>query len=239
LRSIRPIAEGCDMRVLLVEDDAVLASAVRDYLARDACAVDWAANLAAAHACLVTTYAAVLLDLGLPDGSGLSLLPPLMRQAEPPTVVILTAQDRLSDRVRGLDAGADDYLVKPFDLPELSARLRAIARRRSGRRSPSIELGDVVIDPALREVRLGGIAVELTAHEYALVLAFGEQPRRVLSRGQLEEALYTFDATAISNVVEVYISRLRRKFGRDSIRTIRGVGYSWNVDAVAERRVAR
>ena len=98
----------------------------------------------------------MLLDLGLPDGSGLSLLPPLMRQAEPPTVVILTAQDRLSDRVRGLDAGADDYLVKPFDLPELSARLRAIARRRSGRRSPRIELGDVVIDPALREVRLAG-----------------------------------------------------------------------------------
>jgi two-component system, OmpR family, response regulator len=227
------------MRVLLVEDDAVLASAVCDYLARDACAVDWAASLATARGCLVTNYAVVLLDLGLPDGNGLALLPQLIRQDEPPVVVILTAQDRLSDRVRGLDAGADDYLVKPFDLPELSARLRAIARRRTGRHSPRIELGSVVIDPAIHEVRVDGVPVELTAHEYALVLAFAEQPRRVLSRGQLEEALYTFDATAISNVVEVYVSRLRRKFGRHAIRTIRGVGYSWNVDGAADAGALR
>jgi two-component system, OmpR family, response regulator QseB len=218
------------MRVLLVEDDPVLASAVRDYLTRDSCVVDCVASLAAARACLAAAYAVVVLDLGLPDGNGISLLPQLFRQSEPPAVLILTAQDRLSDRVRGLDAGADDYLVKPFDLPELSARIRALVRRRAGRHAPRIELGPVTIDPASHEVRLDGKPVELTAHEFALVVAFAEQPRRVLSRAQLEDAIYTFDDGAVSNVVEVYVSRLRRKFGRHAIRTVRGVGYCWDVD---------
>jgi len=176
----------------------------------------------------------VVLDLGLPDGDGLALLPSLRRQDEPPAVLILTARDRLSDRVRGLDAGADDYLVKPFDLPELAARLRALVRRRAGRHSPRIELGALAIDPVSREVTLAGNTVELTAHEYALVVEFAEHPRQVLSRRQLEGAIYTLDDGALSNVVEVYVSRLRRKFGRHSIRTIRGIGYQWGVaDAAA------
>jgi len=215
------------MRILLVEDDASLGSAIRDYLTRDSHVVNCVATLAAARTCFPGDYAVVVLDLGLPDGNGLALLPLLFRQAEPPAVLILTAQDRLSDRVRGLDAGADDYLVKPFDLPELSARLRALERRRAGRHSPQIELGAVTVNPASREVRFEGNVVELTAHEYALVVAFAEHPDRILSRHQLEDALYTFDNGTLSNVVEVYVSRLRRKFGRNAIRTIRGIGYRW------------
>ena len=215
------------MRVLLVEDDPTLQTAIRDYFARESWTVDCAPSVTAARACLCESYAVVVLDLGLPDGDGLSLLPAIARSDDPPATLILTARDRLTDRVRGLDAGADDYLVKPFDLPELAARLRALARRRMGRHSPHIELGSVTIDPASREVRVAGAAIELTAREYALTLALAEQPRRVLSRRQLEDAIYSLDDCAISNVVEVYISRLRRKLGRDSIETVRGVGYRW------------
>jgi DNA-binding response OmpR family regulator len=215
------------MRILLVEDDPILGSAIRDYLTRDSCVVNCVTTLAAAKRCFPGNFAVVVLDLGLPDGNGLALLPLLFRQAEPPAVLILTAQDRLSDRVRGLDAGADDYLVKPFDLPELSARLRALERRRAGRHSPRMDLGAVTVDPVSREVRFEGKTVELTAHEYALIVAFAEHPGRILSRRQLEDALYTFDNGTLSNVVEVYVSRLRRKFGRNAIRTIRGIGYRW------------
>ncbi len=206
------------MRILLVEDDPALGSAVRDYLARDGHAVDWVERAGAARACLPGSYAIVVLDLGLPDGDGLALLPDVRRQPEPPAVLILTARDRLSDRVRGLDAGADDYVVKPFDLPELAARLRAVVRRRAGRHAP-----------VARIVTRAGQPVDLTAHEYALVVAFAEHPQRVLTRAQLEDTLYALDRGAASNVVEVYVSRLRRKLGTGAIRTVRGIGYQWGV----------
>lgn len=215
------------MRVLLVEDDQPLGEAVRDFLVRESYAVDWVERLSSARACRSAGYAAVVLDLGLPDGDGLALLPLLRALGEPPAVLILTARDRLSDRIRGLDAGADDYLVKPFDLPELAARLRALTRRRAGRRAPRIELGVLTVDPASRAVTLDGAAVELTAHEYALLMALVERPGHLLSRQQLEDAIYALDAAASSNVVEVYVSRLRRKLGRDAIRTVRGLGYQW------------
>jgi two-component system OmpR family response regulator len=215
------------MRVLLVEDDLALGAAVRDYLVRESHPVDWAQRLGAARACLPCDYAAVILDLRLPDGDGLSLLPALRALPEPPAVLILTARDRLSDRIRGLDAGADDYLVKPFDLPELAARLRALSRRRHGRRESQIVVGPLVVDPATRVVTLSGEAVALTAHEYTLLMTFIQRPGSVLSRGQLEDAIYALDATATSNVVEVYVSRLRRKLGRGAIRTVRGFGYQW------------
>ena len=223
------------VRVLLVEDDPTLGSAIRDFLTRESYAVDWVDRLARARACACADHALVVLDLGLPDGDGLSLLP-LIRSASSmcPGVLILTARDRLSDRVRGLDAGADDYLSKPFDLPELSARLRALARRRAGRTAPQIILGDLRIDPASREVILGGRPIELTAQEYALVLMFAEHPRQVLSRRQLEDAIHSIDSSATSNVVEVYVSRVRRKLGRDVITTVRGFGYRWASARAAE-----
>jgi DNA-binding response OmpR family regulator len=225
------------MRILLVEDDPTLGSAVRDYLARESYAVDCVDRLGAARSCLPGNYAAIVLDLGLPDGDGLTLLPTIRGCPDPPAVLILTARDRLSDRVRGLDAGADDYLVKPFDLPELAARLRALVRRRAGRRAPQIELGAMTIDPVAHEVRLAGRLVELTPHEYALVVAFAEHPQRVLSRRQLEDTIHTLDSSATSNVVEVYVSRLRRKFGTKAIRTVRGFGYGWGIADAGERGV--
>jgi two-component system OmpR family response regulator len=215
------------MRILLVEDDSALGAAVRDYLVRQSYAIDWVQRLAAARACLPGDYVSVILDLSLPDGDGLSLLPLLREHPDPPPVLILTARDRLSDRIRGLDAGADDYLVKPFDLDELAARLRALARRRSGRREPRIALGTLDIDPATRAVRIDGAAIELSGQEYALVMALVEHPGHVLSRKQLEDAIYALDASAASNVIEVYVSRLRRKLGRHAIETVRGFGYRW------------
>jgi DNA-binding response OmpR family regulator len=215
------------MRILLIEDDPGLGAAVRRFLEREAHVVDWVTCGGQARACVPASYAVVLLDLGLPDGDGIALLPFLTAGDDPPSVLVLTARDRLSERVRGLDAGADDYLVKPFDLPELAARVRAMARRRAGRHAPLIELGALTIDPAARTVALAGQPVELTANEYALVTAFAERPRQVMTREQLAGALYSLDGGAESNVVEVYISRLRRKLGRDAIRTVRGIGYQW------------
>jgi len=217
------------MRLLLVEDDAMLGAAIRAGLQQDGHAVDWSrtandadsAWLAAADA----PYEAVVLDLGLPDGSGLALLAKARRRGVATPVVIATARDRVAERIAGLDSGADDYMVKPIDLDELAARLRALERRAAGRSAPSITLQDVVIEPSLRRVTKRGQPVDLTAREFALLLALARRPGAMLSRAQLVEALYGWDESIESNAVDVYIHHLRRKLGGELIETQRGLGW--------------
>ena len=214
------------MRLLLAEDDAMIGEAVRAGLRRQGFAVDWVADGAAAeHALDVGDYDLCLLDLGLPRREGLQILRSLRRRGSALPVVILTARDAVGDRVEGLDAGADDYLVKPFELTELAARIRAVLRRKGGRATALIEHLGVTIDPATHEVRRDGRVVHLSAREFALLHALIERPGRILSRAQLEERLYGWDEEVGSNVVEVHIYSLRRKLGADFIRNVRGVGY--------------
>lgn len=214
------------MRILLVEDDATLAQAVLGYLHSKQFQVDLAPDLASARAlAAVSHYATVLLDLNLPDGNGLELLHHLPRRDDPPTVIVVTARDQVSDRIRGLDAGADDYLVKPYDPEELLARLRAIERRRSSQASPMLVRGEVSIDLAREVVKRDQIPVVLTPKEWALLRVLASRPEQIFTRERLLEALYQWDSTADSNTLEVFISRLRRKLGSALIQTVRGTGY--------------
>ncbi|PKQ06075.1 MAG: DNA-binding response regulator [Alphaproteobacteria bacterium HGW-Alphaproteobacteria-12] len=214
------------MRVLLIEDDTVLGAAVRDQIAADGHSVDWATRLDGAGDYLaVATYDLILLDLMLPDGRGQPFLRALRQQGNTTPVIILTALDQISDRIEGLNAGADDYMVKPFDLSELSARLNAVARRYSGNPNPLVTLGDLEIDQAARSVHRTGRPVPLTAREWVLLEAFLQHPGQLLSKAQLEERLYSFDTEIESNTIEVHVSRLRKKLGRDLIETVRGLGY--------------
>lgn len=214
------------MRILLVEDDITLSAAVCSYLRAKAFVVDPAASLAEARAALAAAqYAAVLLDLHLSDGDGLSLLPVVRALPEPPIVIVLTARDQVSDRIRGLDAGADDYLVKPYDPAELMARLRAVERRRSASQTAVLRLGAVEIDLGHDTARLHGIPIPLTAKEWALLRVMASRPERIHTREALLDALYGFDDDTDSNTLEVFISRLRRKLGRERIQTLRGLGY--------------
>ncbi|AGZ36496.1 DNA-binding response regulator [Pseudomonas sp. SWI6] len=214
------------MRVLLVEDAPGLGEAVREQIADDGHAVDWVQRLDHARTSVRTTpYDLILLDLMLPDGLGLDFLRQQRSAGEVTPVIILTAQDQISDRIAGLNAGADDYLVKPFDLFELSARVAAVARRYSGNPNPQIKLGDLQVDMSARTVQRSGATVDLTAREWALFEAFVQRPGALLSKSQLEERLYAFGAEIESNTIEVYISRLRKKLGRDLIETVRGMGY--------------
>ena len=214
------------MRVLLVEDAAGLGEAVREQIADDGHAVDWVQRLEQARNSVRTTvYDLILLDLMLPDGRGLEFLRQQRSAGDVTPVIILTAQDQISDRIAGLNAGADDYLVKPFDLFELSARVAAVARRYSGNPNPQIRLGDLQVDMSARTVQRAGTTVDLTAREWALFEAFVQRPSALLSKSQLEERLYAFGAEIESNTIEVYISRLRKKLGRDLIETVRGMGY--------------
>ncbi|MHC8299162.1 response regulator transcription factor [Pseudomonas sp. ZS1P83] len=214
------------MRVLLVEDAPGLGEAVREQIADDGHAVDWVQRLDHARNSVRTTpYDLILLDLMLPDGRGLDFLRQQRSAGEVTPVIILTAQDQISDRIAGLNAGADDYLVKPFDLFELSARVAAVARRYSGNPNPQIKLGDLQVDMSARTVLRAGATVDLTAREWALFEAFVQRPSALLSKSQLEERLYAFGAEIVSNTIEVYISRLRKKLGRDLIETVRGMGY--------------
>lgn len=214
------------MRVLLVEDDPILGEAVRDQIAADGHSVDWAQRLAVADDCMRTVdYELVLLDLILPDGRGLDFLKTRRTSGDATPMIILTARDQVSDRIAGLNAGADDYLVKPFDLAELSARIGAVARRYAGNPNPHVEIGGLEIDLANRSVRRDGQLIGLTAREWALFEAFVQRPLALFSKTQLEERLYSFDAEVESNTIEVYVGRLRKKLGHAMIETVRGMGY--------------
>ena len=214
------------MRLLLVEDDPMIGAGVQSGLRQEGHTVDWVRDGKAAELALASgVHEMLLLDLGLPHKSGLELLSGLRRQGLDLPVLVITARDSVADRVKGLDAGADDYLVKPFDLDELSARIRALMRRRAGRASPRIEHGPLTLDPATHQVTLNGDPLALSAREFALLHALLEQPGVPLSRAQLEERLYGWNEEVESNTVEVYIHALRRKLGAEWIRNVRGVGY--------------
>lgn len=214
------------MRILLVEDTTGLGEAVREQIASDGHAVDWVQRLSHAEIAVRTTaYDLVLLDLMLPDGQGLDFLKQRRQAGDTTPVIILTARDQISDRIAGLNAGADDYLVKPFDLSELSARIAAVARRYRGNPNPKVQIGRLEIDLTEHSVYRDGELVDLTAREWALFEAFMQKPGLLLSKSQLEDQLYAFGEEIESNTIEVYVSRLRKKLGRDAIETVRGMGY--------------
>ena len=214
------------MRLLLVEDDALLGDGIRNGLKQQDFAVEWLRDgESAVRSLLHEHYDVVVLDLGLPKKHGLDVLREIRAKGVKLPVLILTAQDAVEDRITGLDAGADDYLVKPFDLDELYARIRALLRRSSGRADPKIIHGEIEIDPAAHQVMLAGNIVELSRREYAVLLELLQNRGRVLSRTRLEEGLYEWSEQIESNTVEVHVHHLRKKLGVELIRTIRGVGY--------------
>ena len=214
------------MRLLVVEDDEILRDAVEAGLALAGFTVDAVDTIEDARAAASSwTYDAVILDLTLPDGDGLDLLQDWRNQRSAIPVLLLTARNAIQDRIAGLDGGADDYLGKPFDLNELAARVRAIARRAQGRATPLLQSGDVSLDPAIREVTLSGASVSLSRREFTVLQALMEQPGRSLSRAQLEERLYGWQEEVESNAIEVHIHNLRAKLGRSLIQTVRGEGY--------------
>jgi len=214
------------MRILLIEDDTILGAAVRDQIVSDGHSVDWVTRLDAAKDHLHSTaYDLLFLDLMLPDGRGIGLLRELRARGDVTPVIILTALDQLSDRIEGLNAGADDYLIKPFDLSELSARLNAVARRYSGNPNPLIRIGDLHIDLAARSITRAGKSIDLTAREWVLFETFLQRRRQVLSKALLEERLYSFGEEVESITIEVHVSRLRKKLGHAIIETVRGLGY--------------
>jgi two-component system OmpR family response regulator len=214
------------MRILLIEDDPTLGDAIADQLGAEGHAVDWMRRLADAEAGMRTVaYELVLLDLMLPDGRGLDLLRSRRMAGDATPVIILTARDQVSERIAGLNTGADDYLVKPFDLSELSARIAAVARRYAGNPNPLVTLGELEIDLAAHRAFRAGRPVDLTAREWRLLEALLQRPGSLMSKARLEELLYNFDAAFESNTIEVHVSRLRKKLGRDIIETVRGAGY--------------
>ncbi|MDQ8034354.1 MAG: response regulator transcription factor [Bordetella sp.] len=214
------------MRILLVEDDAMLADALEVALRRDGARVDVARDAGTAQLALVDhDFETILLDLGLPGGSGMAILAQLRSRYDATPVIIMTARDRLSERIAGLDAGADDYLVKPFQVDELLARLRAVNRRSKGQIAPVLKCGTLVVDPANYQVTLDGETVALSSLEYRTLQALMERPGRALSRSALEQAVYGGSAATGSNTVAVYVHQLRKKLGDDCIETVHGFGY--------------
>jgi len=214
------------VRLLLVEDDPMIGEAIRTGLRRDGFTVDWVHDGESANQVLHTDeFDLLLLDLGLPRKGGLEVLQSLRARHQTLPVLIITARDAVSDRVQGLDAGADDYLVKPFDLDELAARIRALLRRKSGRTVPEVEHLGVTVNPATHRVTQAGREVTLSPKEFALLQLLLERPGNILSRAQIEERLYGWGEEVESNAIEVHIHGLRRKLGADYIVNVRGVGY--------------
>ncbi|ART81727.1 DNA-binding response regulator [Oceanisphaera profunda] len=214
------------MRILLIEDTVALGEAIREQIADDGHAVDWVRLLKEARACVLTTrYDLILLDLMLPDGRGLDFLQQQRGAGNSTPVIILTALDQITDRINGLNAGADDYLVKPFDLNELSARLAAVARRYHGNPNPVLNICGLEVDLVSHSVHKNGQMLDLTAREWAVFEALLQRPGTLLSKAQLEDHLYEFGAEIESNTIEVYVSRLRKRLGREVIETVRGMGY--------------
>ena len=214
------------MRILLVEDDAMIGRAVLDLLRQENYATDWVRDGSAADAALQSErYDLVLLDLGLPRIDGLQVLRNLRARRESVPVLVATARDAVGDRVAGLDAGADDYIVKPYDTDELLARVRALLRRSAGRAEPLISHKGVELNPATKQATLNGQPLALSAREWVLLEPMLQRPGVVFSRAQLEEKLYGWKDGVSSNAVEVYVHGLRKKLGGDFIKTVRGLGY--------------
>jgi len=214
------------MRVLLVEDDGMIGESVRTALRQSGFAVDWVRDGEAADVSLASErFDVVLLDLGLPRRDGIDLLRALRGRGDRTPVIVLSARDALASRVGGLDAGADDYLLKPFELDELLARMRAVMRRHDGRAASAVQVNDVVLDAATKQVSRAGVPVPLSAREFALLEALMARPGAILSRAQLEDRLYGWGEQIDSNAITVFIHQLRRKLGDDFIQTVRGVGY--------------
>ena len=215
------------MRILLVEDDPQLGDGLTVGLRQAGFAVDWVRDGNAADLALhAENFDLVVLDLGLPRLSGMDVLSRARGRGQRMPILILTARDATGDKVSGLDAGADDYLVKPIDLDELTARIRALTRRSAGRADPLLIHGDVVLDPAAHSVTVAGQPVELSSREFSLLQMLLESAGRVLTRSQLEQSLYGWRDEPDSNALEVHIHHLRKKLGSDLIRTLRGVGYT-------------
>ena len=214
------------MRLLLVEDDEMIGDSLRAALRHQGFAADWVRDGRSADAVLTSEhFDAVLLDLALPQRSGIEVLRALRARGDLTPVMLLTARDALADKVAGLDAGADDYLVKPFELDELLARLRALLRRQAGRAQTALQVGDLRLDPATREVSRGGRPLLLSQREFAVLHALMERPGAIVSRAQLEDRLYGWGEELESNAISVYVYQLRRKLGEDILHTVRGVGY--------------
>ena len=214
------------MRVLVVEDDALLGDAIQVGMRQAGFAVDWVQDgVAAEHALDLETYSVVVLDLGLPRRSGLEVLNRLRRRGKAIPVLILTARDTVEDRIQGLDTGADDYLVKPFDMGELAARLRALVRRASGMPAAVLHIGQLALDPVAHRTIFRGKEVVLSPKEFAVLHVLALSAGKVLSRAQIEQQLYAWGEEIESNAVEVHVHHLRRKLNPDFIQTVRGVGY--------------
>jgi two-component system response regulator QseB len=214
------------LRLLLVEDDVILGDGIRAGLKQEGYAVDWIEDgLAAEHALRSEHFDLVLLDINLPRKSGIEVLKTFRDEGKATPVLILTARDGVSDRILGLDCGADDYMVKPFDLDELSARVRALLRRSTGRTTTVLANAELVLDPASHIVTLGEKRLELSQREFVLLQVLMEHMNKVLPRPRLEEALYGWGEEIESNALEVHVHHLRKKLGNDWIRTVRGVGY--------------